>query len=469
MPTDADLLRASGRVLGRWNPLAGLHPPQVAFARDPAKRKAALCTRRAGKTTAASRMLLKAALDRPGTISVYITETRKVAKRLLWDELKRCHADHTLGIVFNETDLEARLPNGSQIWLTGAKDEGEISKLRGPKYALVILDESASFRAHMEKLVREVIGPALMDLGGTLVLTGTPGPRFEGLFYDVTCPTSPKYAKGWSLHRWTWRDNPSLPDPENHVRLEMENNGWTHQSPGYLREYEGKWVRLDGELLVNGYSPERNDVNALPAHVTDWHYLLAIDPGARVRTGFVVGAYSPQVPDLYLVHAEGLSHQGTLLSVVPDEIAAQAKLLKERFDPERVIMDCGGLGQSFAEEFQQVYGLQVEATDKSQRLTALEFFNGDLRAGRVKVLPQASEMVEEWSTVRADPKTRWAEPGVRIDLLVAGLYLHRSSRHYWFQPPVLEPAVGSTGWERQLVERLVEQQQGERQGLEDAW
>ena len=147
-----DVVRARNRR--SWTPLDGLHPPQVAFLNDPAKRKAALCTRRAGKTTALIRALLQSATALPGSISVFICETREVARRIIWSDLQKLDAEYRLGMRFNGSTLEVTTPHGSQIWLTGAKDEGEISKLRGQKYARVILDESGSFRSHMEQIGR---------------------------------------------------------------------------------------------------------------------------------------------------------------------------------------------------------------------------------------------------------------------------------------------------------------------------
>src|SRR5262245_24423698 len=94
---------------------------QRPFVEDASDFVVACCSRRAGKSTGGRRKLLRMAVGRPGSLSVYVTLTRTSAKRLMWEPLK---ADlWRLGIAYeaNETELTITLPqNGSRIWLAGA-------------------------------------------------------------------------------------------------------------------------------------------------------------------------------------------------------------------------------------------------------------------------------------------------------------------------------------------------------------
>ena len=91
---------------------------QVDFITDSSKRKAAICSRRSGKSFAAGRYLIKEALEDAGTTCVYIARTREAAKRILWSSLKEANQQFRLNIRFNNADLIAVFPNQSKIMFT---------------------------------------------------------------------------------------------------------------------------------------------------------------------------------------------------------------------------------------------------------------------------------------------------------------------------------------------------------------
>ena len=68
-----------------------LFKEQVDFIKDPSRRKAAICSRRSGKSYAAGRYLIQEALDCDNTVCVYIARTREAAKRILWTSLKQAN------------------------------------------------------------------------------------------------------------------------------------------------------------------------------------------------------------------------------------------------------------------------------------------------------------------------------------------------------------------------------------------
>lgn len=162
--------------------LGELFPQQRTFVDDPSKRVAALCTRRAGKSTSLVFKAIRTALAYPNTLIPYIALSRDHARDLFWMPLKQLNARYQFGFHFNETSLSAQAPNGTRILLLGASRTDDIERLRGPKYPLVMLDEAQSFGAHIEALVISIVGPALRDLAGQMVMTGTPGPICAGFF-----------------------------------------------------------------------------------------------------------------------------------------------------------------------------------------------------------------------------------------------------------------------------------------------
>lgn len=451
--THAAITPAEVAELGRrslaWNPLAGLFPQQRAFVTSKAKRKAALCTRRAGKSTGNVHELYDTASKHPRSIVPYFGVTQKVARRTIWPELNRMNEEHGLGMKLDRGNLEATLKNGAQIWVCGCKDENEIEKARGFKYPKVILDEVASYRQMiLQRLVDEIVEPALMDQDGVLSLTGTPGRTKLGLFFDITRPESEKRAAGWEVSSWSVLDNPHIPNARAYIEALKIRRGWTEQTAAFLREYRGLWVSGEDEL-VYCYDTAINDFDFDELPTGELHHVLALDVGFRDRTAFSVGAWSDNDPAYWGVHEEALPN------MIPSAIAAHIKVLRDRYKPEAIVMDCGGLGLSMAEEFRQKHNLPIEAAEKKEKFAIIEFLNGDLRRGLVRVRDD-SPLVEEWKVIQyeakargADPRFKKEDPHIPNDLADAFLYGYRRARHYLAQPR--EDLT-----ERQIIERQVE-------------
>ena len=180
------LYKANPFVLDQY-----LFKEQLDFIRDKARFATAVCSVRAGKSVSCAADLIDTALNMPGTIGLYITLARSSGKRILWPLLKQINTDYSLGGEANESDLSMKFANGSMIYLFGAGDAAEIEKIRGlSNVALVYLDESQAFRAHIKELVDDIIVKRLYDTNGRCRMIGTPGPVPNGYFYE--CSKSPK-------------------------------------------------------------------------------------------------------------------------------------------------------------------------------------------------------------------------------------------------------------------------------------
>ena len=122
----------------------GLFGQQTDLLYDPSRMKAAVCSRRAGKTYAVTRAMIKACLARPGALVGYLTKTRDWAEELVWEPLQSISKDAHLGGEFNNAKLRCVFPNGSKIRLAGAKDKAQTEVLRGFAYDLLVIDEAGS-------------------------------------------------------------------------------------------------------------------------------------------------------------------------------------------------------------------------------------------------------------------------------------------------------------------------------------
>jgi hypothetical protein len=138
-------------------------PAQAAFIKDPARRKAALCTRRAGKTWATVILLAQTAIQKAGTNCAFLSYTLKTAKGTILKPLSDFLKKSGIGSRYLKSEHTFELSNGSTIILLGADKPEQVEKLRGDKYPLVVIDEcgSGSYKRQLDYIVDEVLAPAV--------------------------------------------------------------------------------------------------------------------------------------------------------------------------------------------------------------------------------------------------------------------------------------------------------------------
>lgn len=427
--------------------IEGLFDRQKEFVFDPAKKKAALCSRRAGKTESVAAWLLQGAEETPASLSVYICLSRNNARLILWATLQAINERYSLKLWFRERDnqLIVQLPNKSQIWLAGCKDSAEIEKFRGIKLKRAAIDEAGSFGSYLRDLVFDVLEPALLDLDGDLCMIGTPAAMPTGLFFEITTGAGlgSTAAKQWSTHHWTTLQNPHIQlnklSPEEQkkeieesanvhyinerARLYLENkceqNNWDEAHPTFQREWLGKWVRDDG-ALVYPYDPDKNSYLRLP-EADRWTYAIGVDVGYEDSTAFVVGAYRKNHPEVYICHVEKRNH------LIPSAMAAHLERLQKKFKAYQVIIDSGGLGKAYAEECAQRYGIYCEPAQKRNKRAFIEIIRGELLSGSIKINPHAcSQLLNEMVSLVWDEKHEAPDDRFEDHACDAFLYLVRA-------------------------------------------
>jgi hypothetical protein len=154
---------------------------QLRFIDDESRLKAAICTRRAGKSTAAGIYLFQEMITKPNTKCLVVCLTRDSAKRIYWkdvvyelrDRMEAHFKDFFRAVKFNRTELSMTFPNGSECYFLGVDaKEDEKRKILGQKYSLVIVDESSEYRIDLRELVYQTLKPATNDYRGTVVMVG---------------------------------------------------------------------------------------------------------------------------------------------------------------------------------------------------------------------------------------------------------------------------------------------------------
>ena len=104
---------------------AELFKQQLDFIDDVSRNKAALCSRRAGKTSMWARYCFITALETPRALIRLWGITRLRTKQLLWQEFLDVAARHSIPVKSHETELTIRLENGSEIRFVGADKDSQ--------------------------------------------------------------------------------------------------------------------------------------------------------------------------------------------------------------------------------------------------------------------------------------------------------------------------------------------------------
>lgn len=431
-----------------------LFDKQLKFVQDPRPFKIAVCSRRAGKTVSCAAHLIDTALQTPEVLCLYVTLSRNNAKKLIWREILRINQVHNLRGMPDQTELSLTFPNGSIIYLSGAKDESAIENFRGMPFKLVYIDECQSFRPYIEELIDDIIGPALMDYDGTLCLIGTPGATPVGYFAETAGAVQEKIEKSeaWSHHYWTFFDNPFIASKskKTHQQMlerELRRRGVTVDDPSIQREWFGKWV-LDSDSLWIHYNASKNHYTER-LKIGKWNYILGIDLGYDDADALAVLGYSDQSHVTYLVEELIVPKQGIT------ELVEQIQDLQKRYDISKMVIDEGGLGKKIAEEIRRRHGIPVEAADKARKHENAALFNDALRTGRF-MAKSASRFAQDSYLVEIDrgksrPDKIVLSDRYHSDIIDAVLYAFRESPSYAYEKPKEKPKYGSREWYAQEV------------------
>jgi phage terminase large subunit len=407
--------------------LSTAFPKQIAFILDESRRTIAFCNRRAGKSFAGGLKMFRDALDYPRSTILYMTMTVGTAKKIMHkDILEPLNEKYKLGAVFRNNKTEVQFPNGSIIYLAGV-DAGEKQrkKVLGQKPRLVVIDECQDLTIDVRSMVDLDIGPALVDHRGQLVMIGTPGEQTryadeESYWYEITKEYKNSY--GWSFHSWSSLDNPHVaPQIQEEIRRLTAINPAIESKASFIQSYLGKWA-VSTQHLVYHPNEQTFDLDELPEG--SYTYVLGVDLGFKDDDAFIVGAWRPNDPTLYIVEA----HKQT----GNDDIATglMIRRLNQRYAFARIVIDAAALKS--VETMRQRMGLPLIGTPKTGKTDIIKLMNADFDVGLIKVLPQPREVLEpEWKALVWNvKKARIEKDGIANHASDAALYVWREARNW---------------------------------------
>ena len=417
------------------------------------------CSRRAGKSAGVRAKLRKAATQSESYDCLYITSTRQMAKILMWDamieDLRILGIRHEANI--SELTIKI-LDNGSTIRLTGASNKKDIDKVRGPYYKLVVIDEAQMFPDYLKTFCEEAILPALADVQGQLVLTGTPNEFSSGFFYDCCHSTE------WKRFFWLWSDNPffiskvmshndSLHGVDDilHDILRKQNKKIT--DPSVRREWFGEWCR-SSDMFVYDYDKARNHFDALPDTKHPWSYVMGADLGFNDHDAIVVIGYPKYSKECYVVY------EWKQNKVSIDRFAEQFKTVYDTYLPHFSVVDGGGLGKKIAESLSERFRINIHMAEKDRKQEYIALANSELRSSLIRISADG-ELAKEmrhltWNKDRFDACKYLEEVGKDNHLCDAFLYAWRWAYHYMAVEDPGGPEPGSVAYQVQQIKKFHE-------------
>lgn len=456
-----------------------LFDKQLDFIDDRSRNKAALCTRRAGKTSMWSRYCTIVALENPKSLIRVWGISRLRAKQLLWNEFLDVCARHEIKIDSHETELTITFENGSEIRLLGADKDKEAQKKRGDKTRMEVILESQLFGPFLRTLVEEVAEPCLFDLKGTMCMEGTPGPVPTGFWYWVTghdqrvdrweskghlvslggTDEKELVGAGWSCHHWSLLDNPHLPHAKDELERLRKKRNWTVDSPTYVREYLGWWV-IDGGVLFYKYNEARNGFTLADVQPwgPGWQHVLGWDLGSRDDMALVAWGWHPSKRALY--EAASWKKPGARSDEVMEIIRSWEAL---GFNFIAKVADTQGGGKMYVEDVMSRYSQVFKPAKKSEKLDHVRLMNDEFLSGFIMV-QRGSPLAMEYAELPKDPdwdpdsgKPPGEDPRFANHCCDAGLYSWREAfAHLDFT--VDAPAeTAEERYERELEEKFKQQ------------
>ena len=203
---------------------------QKVICDDTNRFRVAVTGRRFGKTHVAMRELARHASE-PNSQVWYVAPSYRMAKGIVWDQLKGKLKDLKWIEASNEAELKLRLKNQSVIHLKGADNP---DSLRGVGLDFIVLDE---FQDIDKRTWTEVLRPTLSDKGGKAMFLGTP--RGVGSFSHEMY-TMAQNTDGWGAHTYTTLDGGNVPESEiEEAKRDMDFKTFEQEYLATFNTYSG--------------------------------------------------------------------------------------------------------------------------------------------------------------------------------------------------------------------------------------
>jgi phage terminase large subunit len=347
------------------------------------------------------------------------------------------------------------LDNGSKIKFAGVDaSEKEMKKVLGQKLRKASIDECGSITVKVNKLVNQMIDPALVDLApySWLSLLGTPENIPNTFFEKVT--SGKESSLDWEVFKWTAYDNPFMAKQWAAKIADMTNRNPDIVNTGWFKtHYLNMWCSDDDLLII----PNVNVIDDLP--LEKYHCVLGVDLGFNDANAFSVIAWDYDHPSAYII--KSYKESGMDFTATANEI----KKLQSKYPISKVVID--GANKQGVMEMRQRHSLNLDAADKTDKHVYLKLLKDDFTAKRLFTInSECDEFVEESQSLQWKDELKLKEDDrCQNHTTDSVLYAWREARHYYYAEPEEKPSVDSDKYMDEYEKRLAQSKQIE----EESW
>lgn len=364
-----------------------LFPWQQEVMRSQSKRKCLICSRRTGKTYMEAFEMVKHCLKGYDEIKVddriirkprcacYIGLTLQRAASLMWDNLKQIVTECRIPTTHIDNSLyRIDFANGAYLKLEGNSSTAERNKIRGSDWSMAIVDECQS-QASLAYLFDSILNPIVSPRNGTIIFSGT-GPLVRGYWSDVIDGTT----SGWEIFHYTLFDNPTIDNPTEVLKAELERLGGNENNPVYKREWLGE-ICWDDNLLIY---PKVLYYEQLPPDFRPTSFWGGIDYGFRDSTA-VLGLLADDFGQCYLVSE--WKQAGSNVTTIYNQVKAMIDSIKStwKLADDKIHLVADTNEQMVSQEFYNRGITQIENAYKSDERQQIAVLNEALASGRLLV------------------------------------------------------------------------------------
>lgn len=366
---------------------------------DKIRYKVIMCSRRAGKTEDAKRILIDQCVE-PNSPCYYVNLTFSNAIAQCYDGCIELAKEIGLTIKSEDrTNGYIEFDNGSSIRFRGNANKTEQEKIRGFKARLVIIDESQSQKG-LKYLVDDIISPLLMDYTDSkLILQGTP-PRiahtyFENAFIEAQNGKDSK-TKAYS---WSMLDNPYIENVDEEIDRICQRKGITRDNSLIQREYLGK-IAYDIEAMpFKGYKT----YDKIPSSFKPTDCAIGCDWGFADYNAIVPLLYDRVTKQGYVIKTKKFN-KSTITDIINEcrdtyeYVKKIAMTLNPMFDLSRIGFYCDTNEESITYELATTYNLPAYNAYKYDKSMATEQLADYCRSGRI-LTEENDELVKEYEQI----------------------------------------------------------------------
>ena len=366
------------------------------FLDDMIHRKILIGSRRIGKTTLATRLMVKDCI-RPNRHALFIGLKFETAINLAFDETVR--VAESVGLVItkkSKNDGNIEFTNGSKITFKGnytVRDQD--TNFQGDHYSLVVIDEVQS-QKNVQHLIDDLLRPAMTDYpDSTMLLTGTP-PRIKGTYAEKIW----KEFKGWKHYSWTMADNPFIINENHTVESIIEDickeKGITPDTPFIKREYFGSWEYDLESMVFKDYQKYKE----IPATFIPTDIAIGTDYGFSDYNSIIALAYNRTTSQAYVI-SERKFNRATVTDIINacKEVFEYCKKFaierNSNFDFAKLAFYCDTSDQSITYELNTNYKIPAYNCYKYDKKMAIAQLSDWCRTGKI-MIPEDGILQDEF-------------------------------------------------------------------------